>query len=196
MLGQGGVGVCATMVAHAFGAPVIIDARLRDGSLRAEAVERGLPVLLYEGGQAMRFDEDCIRVGVRGIRDVMRELDMLPKSKKRGRTHEPVAVQQTSWVRAPTSGVLRAAVGLGERVARGQVLGVVGDPFGEGEAQLVAPCGGVVIGHNQCPLVHEGDAAFNIARIADAGDAVARIDALTSDLDDSDLRKPDEAPVI
>src|SRR5690606_37091991 len=88
-------------LARAFGAPVVIDAKLRDGSLRAEAVERGLPVLLYEGGQAMRFDEDCIRVGVRGIRDVMRALDMLPKSKQRGRTHEPVAVQQTSWVRAP-----------------------------------------------------------------------------------------------
>src|SRR5690606_19356265 len=134
-------------LARAFGAPVMIDAKLRDGSLRAEAVERGLPVLLYEGGQAMRFDEDCIRVGVRGIRDVMRALGMLPAPKRRKAPPEPVAIQQTSWVRAPTSGILRATVGLGERVARGQTLGVVGDPFGDGESQLLAPFGGVVIGH-------------------------------------------------
>src|SRR5690606_41514898 len=63
-------------------------------------------------------------------------------------------------------------------------LGVIGDPFGDGESQLLAPFGGVVIGHNQCPLVHEGDAAFNVARIADSADAAARIDALTSDLDE------------
>ena len=183
-------------LARAFAAPVIIDAKLRDGSLRATAVERGLPVLLYEGGQAMRFDEDCIRLGVRGIREVMRALGMLPAAKRPRAVTEPVQVGHTSWVRAPTSGILRAYVGLGDRVADGQTLGVVGDPFGDREVGLEAPFGGIVIGYSQLPLVHEGDAAFNIARVQRAGDAVARIEALTGDLDDSDLRKPDEAPII
>ena len=183
-------------LARAFAAPVIIDAKLRDGSLRATAVERGLPVLLYEGGQAMRFDEDCIRVGVRGIREVMRALGMLPRAKRPRAVTEPVQVAHTSWVRAPTSGILRAYVGLGDRVADGQTLGVVGDPFGDREVGLEAPFGGIVIGYSQLPLVHEGDASFNVARVQRAGDAVARIEALTGDLDDSDLRKPDEAPII
>ena len=184
-------------LARAFAAPVIIDAKLRDGSLRATAVERGLPVLLYEGGQAMRFDEDCIRLGVRGIREVMRALGMLaPAKRRRMSTAEPVAITQTSWVRTPTSGILRASVGLGEHVTAGQSLGVVGDPFGDGEVSLEAPFGGIVIGHTQLPLVHEGDAAFNIARVQRAGDVVARIEALTGDLDDSDLRKPDDPPMV
>lgn len=183
-------------LAKAFAAPVMIDAKLRDGSLRAMAVERGIPVLLYEGGQAMRFDEDCIRVGVRGIREVMRALGMLPPSKSKRVSPEPVAVEQTSWVRAPNSGILRASVGLGDSVATGQVLGVVGDPFGGSEAPMVAPFGGIVIGRNQAPLVHEGDASFNIARVRRAGEAAARIEAITGDLDEADLRKPDDPPVI
>lgn len=183
-------------LARAFGAPVMIDAKLRDGSLRARAAERGLPVLLYEGGQAMRFDEDCIRVGVRGIREVMRALGMLPQGARKRTPPEPVAVEQTSWVRAPTSGILRASVGLGDSVAAGQVIAVVGDPFGDRETVIEAPFGGIIIGHNQLPLVHEGDAAFNVARVRRAGEAAARIEAITSDLDEADLRRPDEPPVV
>jgi predicted deacylase len=99
-------------------------------------------------------------------------------------------------VRAPNSGILRASVGLGDSVATGQVLGVVGDPFGDSEAPMVAPFGGIVIGQNQAPLVHEGDASFNIARVRRAGEAAARIEAITGDLDEADLRKPDDPPVI
>jgi uncharacterized protein len=37
----------------------MIDARLRDGSLRAAATKTGIKVLLYEAGQIHRFDEDA-----------------------------------------------------------------------------------------------------------------------------------------
>lgn len=43
-------------MAQAFGAPVIMNSNLRDGSLRQCADELGIPVLLYEAGQALRFD--------------------------------------------------------------------------------------------------------------------------------------------
>ena len=86
-------------LAKCFSAPVIIDSRLRDGSLREFAGDEGVPMLLYEGGEALRFDEVAIRAGVRGVRRVMRELGMLPK--RAGSTPiEPVISRSTFWERA------------------------------------------------------------------------------------------------
>lgn len=47
-------------MADAFGAPVVLNAELREGSLRHYAQNRGIPVLTYEAGEALRFDEWAI----------------------------------------------------------------------------------------------------------------------------------------
>ena len=49
-------------LAKAFQAPVILHSELRDGSLRSVAQEQGIPILLYEAGEALRFDEKSIRI--------------------------------------------------------------------------------------------------------------------------------------
>lgn len=64
-------------LAEAFGAPVLFHARLRDGSLRAAARETGARVLLYEAGEAWRFDEYAIAPGVDGVLRVLAALDMV-----------------------------------------------------------------------------------------------------------------------
>jgi len=66
-------------LAKAFGAPVVLHSALRDGSLRAVAQEKGVPILLYEAGEALRFDETSIRIGVNGLVNVLRANDMLPQ---------------------------------------------------------------------------------------------------------------------
>ena len=152
-------------LARAFSAPVIINSDLRDGSLRHAADERGIPVLLYEAGEALRFDEDCIRLGVRGITGAMRELGMLPRVKRKYPPRRPVQVENTRWVRAESSGILRTTVQLGQRVRRGEQLGLISDPFGDGETQALAAFDGIVIGRTNLPLVHEGDALFHVARV-------------------------------
>ncbi|ABM61037.1 succinylglutamate desuccinylase/aspartoacylase family protein [Halorhodospira halophila] len=152
-------------LARAFSAPVIINSDLRDGSLRHAADERGIPVLLYEAGEALRFDEDCIRLGVRGITGVMRELGMLPRVKRKYPPRRPVQVENTRWVRTESSGILRTTVQLGQRVRRGEQLGLISDPFGDGETQALAAFDGIVIGRTNLPLVHEGDALFHVARV-------------------------------
>jgi predicted deacylase len=152
-------------LAKAFGTPVIIDSRIRDGSLREALHERGLAMLLYEAGEALRFDEVSIRAGVRGVLAVMRELAMLPASRSRRRRSEPSIALDTSWVRAPNSGLLHPHVGLGARVRRGDSLGTVVSPFGEPATSLTSPIGGIVIGMSQIPLLNEGDAAVHIAQV-------------------------------
>ncbi len=150
-------------LATAFGVPVIIDSKIRDGSLRQAASDAGIPILLYEAGESLRFDELAIRAGVRGVQQVMRTLDMLPKLKQREGKKPPIISSNTSWVRAPSSGIHRALVPMGARAEKGGILGVIADPLGQSEYHVLAPEEGIVIGRSNLPLVHEGDALFHLA---------------------------------
>ncbi len=155
-------------LAEAFGVPVILNANIRDGSLREAAAEQGIPMLLYEAGEALRFDEVSIRAGVEGIIRVMRCLDMLPKTRARRQTkHDPFVARSSTWVRAPASGLFRKVSGLGSRVKREEVLGLVDDPFSGEEVEVIATASGIIIGCSEIPLVHEGEALFHIARFGD-----------------------------
>jgi predicted deacylase len=149
-------------LAKAFGTAVVLNSNIRDGSLRACAAERGFPMLIYEAGEALRFDEISIRAGLRGVLQVMRQIGMLPPSKTTTPIN-PVIADSTSWIRSPISGVVSHKADLGTRVVEGQRLAVVGDPLGEDEEQVIAPFNGIVIGRSNLPLAHEGDALFNVA---------------------------------
>ncbi|MDH4125730.1 MAG: succinylglutamate desuccinylase/aspartoacylase family protein [Gammaproteobacteria bacterium] len=149
-------------LAKAFGAPVILNSDIRDGSLRACASERGFPMLIYEAGEALRFDDLSIRAGISGILKVMRFLGMLPQSKTET-VIAPVIAESTSWVRAPASGIVNQRAQLGARVVEGQRIAIVGDPQGDHEEPVIAPCDGIVIARSNLPLAHEGDALFHIA---------------------------------
>ena len=117
---------------------------LRDGSLRACGAERGVPILVYEAGEALRFHEVSIRAGLRGVLNIMRHLGMLPAAKTT-KSIEPVIAASTSWVRAPDSGIVSRKVKLGARVVEGQRLASVGDPLNAGEESIVAPFDGIVV---------------------------------------------------
>lgn len=169
-------------MAEAFRAPLIIDAGLRPGTVREAAVSRGIPWLVYEAGEALRFDEVSIRAGVRGIVNVMRELGMLRKTKQKSDV-EPRIVKSNFWLRAPQSGILRLAVSLGSFVGKGDLLGYVADPYGGNEAVIHSPNSGVIIGRTNLPLVHEGDAVIHLARLRQAESAAEAIDTFQSELD-------------
>jgi len=148
---------------EAFGVPLALDAKLRDGSLRGAAQEAGIPVILYEAGEALRFEELYIRAGLKGIINVMRSIDMLSRTPRKKQTVPLIISSQTSWLRAPESGILRTLVPLGAKVTAGQVIAMVADPLGSSETPMVAPNDGIVIGRTNLPLVYEGDATFHIA---------------------------------
>ncbi|MGB2078517.1 MAG: succinylglutamate desuccinylase/aspartoacylase family protein [Vibrio sp.] len=148
-------------LAQAFGTPVIIDAALRDGSLRAEAEKQGIPVLTYEAGEALRFEPVAINAGVNGILRVMRQLAMLRPSRQK--VTLPIIAKSTNWVRADGDGILRTIVTLGEHVKKGQILAYISAPLGHTEVEIRAPKHGIVIGQQTLPLVNEGDAIFHLA---------------------------------
>lgn len=162
-------------LAKAFGAPVIINSNARDGSLRQCAADKGMPMLIYEAGEALRFDELSIRAGLRGVINTMRLIGMLPLS-KRSSPVSPVIADSTSWVRAPESGIVIPKVDLGSRVTEGQSLAVIGDPVSEEEESVKAPFDGIIIGHSKLPLAHEGDALFHVAAFKSVARAEGRVE--------------------
>lgn len=170
-------------LAESFGVPVLLNANLRDGSLREAAAEEGIPMLLYEAGEALRFNEIAIRAGVKGIINVMRSLGMLPPSRSRRKAKpEPFIARSSTWVRASASGLFRRISPLGSRVKRGAVLGLIDDPFGRGEHEVTATASGIVIGCSEIPLVHEGEALFHIARFEDVREVAGHIEAFQTEL--------------
>ena len=166
-------------LAKVFGAPVVLNSTIRDGSLRECAAERKLPLLVYEAGEALRFDEISIRAGLRGIIKVMRHLGMLPADKK-AKPMVPVVADSTSWVRAPASGIVSDKVNLGTRIGEGEQLAIVGDPLGEAREVVTAPFDGIVIGRSNLPLAHEGDALFNVAAFPNVARAETKVEQFTS----------------
>lgn len=184
-------------LARAFGAPVILHSNLRDGSLRQVAQEEGTVTLLYEAGEALRFDEVAIRAGVRGIVAVMREVGMLPRQRRRKRwTFEPVISRQSSWVRAPASGILRVRAALGATVKRGETLAMVADPFGESETTVESHVSGVVIGRVNLPLVHAGEALFHVAQFPENHPMDETMEAFHESHDPNGPDQEGEEPVV
>ena len=168
----------------AFGAPVALDARLRDGSLRAAASAHGISMLLYEGGEAMRFDRSAIRIGTEGVIRVLAQLDMIegvapPET-------PPVVCPSSSWVRTRRSGIALVQVELGERVRHGDELAVVHDSLGRRLSRARAPFAGVVIGRTEHPLVHQGDAIVHIARTADDVESAGDLETTFDTTDESE----------
>jgi len=179
-------------LAEAFGAPLILTSRIRPGSLREAAQESGIDVLIFEGGESLRFDEFAARVGVSGILRVMLKLEMI-SSRGVAKARVPSIKSTTSaWMRAPAGGLLRTFRSIGDEVQTGETLGIISDPFGEVEHEINAEQGGLLISRTNLPVVNEGDALFHIARMKQSEDAGATIDHLTAQLDADPLFDEDE----
>ncbi len=168
-------------IAKAFGAPIIVNSALRPGSLRLAAKECGVPVIVYEAGEGLRFDEYCVRVGVNGVLRVLSSLGMITRGRTRAKDTPSHIATQSTWSRADEGGLLRAQKRVGQTVLKGELLGVISDPFGNMECEIRANADGLIIGRANLPVVNQGDALFHIASLP------------KSVLSDSDFELPDEA---
>lgn len=170
-------------MAKAFGVPVLLNADIRDGSLRQAASDSDVKMLLYEAGQALRYDEFSIRAGVRGIINVMRHLGMLNKStSKKEHKVKPFIARESGWVRAPESGFVTHAAQLGDHVSKGDKLAYIADAFGTYLSPIVSPAEGVIIGKQNIPLTQEGEAIYHIAYFKRPDSVAEQVELLQDNL--------------
>lgn len=147
-------------LAQAFDAPFILDAPLRDKSLRKQAALKGKPIIVYEGGEAERLDELAISEGIIGAKKVITYLGItaIPVEKR----NKVEFFQKSSWIRANRAGIFKSFVKPGEKVERKQLLGVIADPYGTIEYKINAKTDGFIVGLSYSPVVNQGDALIHL----------------------------------
>ena len=156
-------------LASCFGTPVILNSQIREGSLRESVVQRDIRLLIFEGGEALRFDKAVTKSAVRGIFSVMQAIGMLDSlpSNFTKKTITTCVAKSSYWVRAQAGGIMIAKKKLGDRVQEDEILGIITDPFPGYNHQVKAKQSGIIIGKAEMPLVNEGDGLFHIATFDD-----------------------------
>lgn len=165
-------------LAKAFNAPIIMDAKLRDGSLRQYANDKKIPFLLYEAGESSRLTEVSIKAGLYGILNIMNELGMIRLKQAYHNKVEPTIAKQSHWLRASHSGMFVSHKRLGDSIKVGDKLAIVANPMGNEEYIVSSPLEGIIIGMSKMPMVHEGAALFNVATFKSPNIVEAQIENL------------------
>jgi predicted deacylase len=146
-------------LAQRFSAPLIIDSTYRDGTFRKEAAKKNKPILVFEGGESMRFDYLAINEGVNGCLRIMNSYKMIDFELP---GNASVKIIDDTWVRANSSGLFHMNQSNGAHVREGDLLGVIIDPFGQTVDQILSPSDGYIVGINNMPVVNEGDALIHL----------------------------------
>lgn len=154
-------------LAEVFAAPILMQAKQRGGSLRQAGVDAGQNVLVYEAGEAMRYDRTCVDIGAGGVLRVLAHLDMIADAPK-GPSGKRQVVHKSAWVRAKRGGLLSTRVTLGATVDKGDTLGRISDAVGGRPMAVKATTAGVVLGINRYPVINKGDAVAHVGEIEDA----------------------------
>lgn len=146
-------------LAQSFGAPFLVAKTPIARSLRKVAIEADKPFIIFEGGESLRYDGFSITLALEGLKRLMIDQGLIADLISR----EPTRIfQKTTWVRAPKAGLFLWHKDSGQEVIKGEPLGEINNPYGNNSKKLFAPRNGFIIGHNNAPVVSQGDALFHI----------------------------------
>ncbi len=166
-------------MAKAFGMPVVLNSEVIEGSLRYVAGQENKHAITFEAGEALRFSHDAIKSGVQGVINVMAYLNMLD-DREMPPLLVPTIANSSLWVRADGDGMMVNLVNLGDHVKQGQTIGTINDPFGDKTIKIISPINGIIIGHSTIPLIHQGEALYNIASFRKISSVAEKINDLRS----------------
>lgn len=150
-------------LAHVFDPPFIVHSSYISKSVREALNKMGKKILLFEGGKTNSIDEVVVEEGLLGIQRVLNYYGMR-SFKLDDNERTPIVISSSKWLRAANAGVLRVTVSNGDAVQKGDILGLICDPFGNEEKKIKAPNNGYIICVNEAPLVNKGDAVFHIGK--------------------------------
>ena len=150
-------------LAEAFGAEIIMNSTGPKNSFRREACAAGCPTIIMEGGEVWKVEPGIVETAVRGIRNVLCELDMLA-----GEIESPayqIVIEQSKWIRAERGGFLDFHIKPGDIVRKGRPITTGTTLLGEGQQTLYAPFNGVVMGMTILPSISPGEPICNLGKL-------------------------------
>lgn len=152
----------AQVLAKAFNAPVTLASGAIPKTLRQTALEMEKPMIIFEGGENLRLHGPSIDTALQGIRNVLVNYDMLAISASAKTPVETVHLNKSAWTRATKAGLFEWCLPSGNWVEKDQVLGYLRDPYGLSEEEILAPRKAYIIGHDNSPVINQGDALFHL----------------------------------
>jgi len=150
-------------IAEAFGCELIMNGKGPKGAFRREACIAGCPTIIMEGGEVWKVEPRIVETTVRGVKNVLRELDMLE-----GEVESPiyqVRIQKSKWVRAEKGGFLQFHVKPGDIIEKDQPLATNTTLLGREQCMLHAPFDAVVIGMTTLPATSPGEPVCNLGKL-------------------------------
>jgi predicted deacylase len=146
-------------LAKIFNAPLTIESGLVSRSLRKEAFKHDIPMIVYEGGESLRLDHFSITEGINGIKRVLHHYGMIDENIG---TQDMTILTDHKWLRASTAGIFIPKKVSGEWFKKGDLLGILTNPYGQFEKEIIAKQDGFIFGHDNKPVINPGKALFHI----------------------------------
>lgn len=146
-------------LAKIFGAPCTLVKDPISHSLRQFCYKEEISCLVYEGGQSLQMDEYSISEAINGVERILLSFAMIDGETKQKNC---LYFDKSSWIRAQVSGIFKCLKKSGQQTEMNELIGELYDPYGLKKNEVLANRDGFILGHNNSPVVHQGDALFNI----------------------------------
>jgi uncharacterized protein len=127
------------------------DGRTVAGSTSAAAADLGIPSFTAESGECGILAREAVEVHLRGLRNVLRHLRLLPGEPVV--FDSPVEHDGWIWMRTTDAGWWQPAIETGTLVAEGDLLGTVSPIIGGTPARITAPAPGIPLFITSSPAV-------------------------------------------
>ncbi len=151
----------AIKLAADFGCESLLQNTVIQKSLRQAAKKLNKPILIFEAGESRRLNQEVVLYGMDRIEQFLINRGFVEGEK----VHLPEikVFNKSSWTRATDSGIFDAIVQSGFEVRKNQFLGSIHNSFNQTQQLIKSPRDAFVLGHQNSPVVHPGDALFHLA---------------------------------
>lgn len=153
-------------LAKIFNPPYILNSSYISKTIRESISKLDKKMLLFEGGKTNSIEEFIVEEGLNGVKRFLSHMGMRTFKIDLSKDRTPVVLNESRWMRSPNSGMFQALVKNGARVNKGEVIGIVTDPYGKIERKVKSNSEGYIICLNESPVVYKGDAIFHIGKEA------------------------------
>ena len=142
-------------LARTIGPEIIVHNEGADGTVRSSVADRGVPAITVEIGDPQIIDRDKVREARIGIRDCLENMGMVPPDAQLA-PETAIECMRSYWLYTDAGGFLEVRAPLGGRVAEGEIIARLVDPWGGLLRTYRAPEAGVVVGRSTNPVASSG----------------------------------------